>query len=220
MASSDWFPKNRNAQIEMGKGWYQLFSNNEEFWKVPEELVNSLGERIIAVDVEMALPKAERNAVSNARLKMAFDEFTKVMRDIKRRFIFSPPFTDADMIALNLKPIDREPTPVGDPTGQAEATIIFPGRAQLMLIMNHVAGTQRDPRSYYGYRIHYGIYSQSETMPESGPQLGQSRFTRRKKLLFNFLPADTGKTAFFSIRYENSKGAAGPWGPMFSALIP
>ena len=31
---------------------------------------------------------------------------------------------------------------------------------------------------------------------------------------------EMGKAAYFSIRYENSKGKAGPWGPLASALIP
>jgi hypothetical protein len=36
---------------------------------------------------------------------------------------------------------------------------------------------------------------------------------------FNF-PGDSGKTAYFCIRYENAKGDTGDWGPVFSAVIP
>jgi len=43
---------------------------------------------------------------------------------------------------------------------------------------------------------------------------------RRRKELFIFPAEDSGKTAYFSIRYKNSKGQAGPWGPVFSAVIP
>jgi hypothetical protein len=53
-----------------------------------------------------------------------------------------------------------------------------------------------------------------------GTELPHSRFTRRKKELFEFPLEDSGKTAYFCIRLENSKGKAGPWGPVFSAIIP
>jgi hypothetical protein len=53
-----------------------------------------------------------------------------------------------------------------------------------------------------------------------GTNLPHSRFVRRRKELFIFPPEDSGKTAYFSIRYENSKGQAGPWGPVFSTVIP
>jgi hypothetical protein len=35
-----------------------------------------------------------------------------------------------------------------------------------------------------------------------------------------FPPEDSGKTAYFSIRLENAKGGKGPWGTVFSAVIP
>jgi hypothetical protein len=38
---------------------------------------------------------------------------------------------------------------------------------------------------------------------------------------FSF-PGDTGKTVYFCIRYENSKGGEegeGDWGPMFTATV-
>ncbi|MDR3352901.1 MAG: hypothetical protein LBO00_07885 [Zoogloeaceae bacterium] len=31
---------------------------------------------------------------------------------------------------------------------------------------------------------------------------------------------ESGKTIYFCVRYENAKGEPGPWGPIFSAVIP
>jgi hypothetical protein len=97
---------------------------------------------------------------------------------------------------------------------------MYPGRTQLQLLLKHIAGTPFNPKADYGYRIYYGLYTQSDTPPASGIELHESRFSRQKKVLFSFSPSDSGKTAFFSIRYENSKGKTGPWGPLFSAIIP
>jgi hypothetical protein len=57
-------------------------------------------------------------------------------------------------------------------------------------------------------------------IPKGGEDLPFSKFTRRKKELMDFAQEDSGKTAYFCIRYENAKGEPGHWGPMFNAVIP
>jgi hypothetical protein len=91
-----------------------------------------------------------------------------------------------------------------------------------------------DPRAEYGFRIYYGVMPQGGATveaatgprreliktPVSGEELPHSRFVRHKKELFDFPAEDSGKKAYFCLRYENSKGKSGPWGPLFSAIIP
>jgi hypothetical protein len=57
-------------------------------------------------------------------------------------------------------------------------------------------------------------------VPVAGEELPHSKFTRRKKELFDFAQEDSGKRAYFCVRYENAKGEPGPQGPVFSAVIP
>ena len=220
MKRADWMPSKKDEQLAMGKNWFQILSEKREAWSVPEEMTTKLHQATNTAEAENKIPAGERNAVSNARLKTAFGELTAVLRDIKRRYFFIPPLTEADMAALGLRIKDTTPTPVADPTGQAEAVISYPGRTQLQLRINHVEGTPLDTKANYGCRVYYGVYAAAETPPATGKELRDSKFTRQKKMLFTFEPEDTGKTAYFAIRYENSKGKTGPWGPMFSALIP
>ena len=217
---TDWLPWNKNERLAMGKNWDRIVAENADAWNVPEEIRTKLSHAIIVAEGENATPVGERNAVTNARLQAAFDELAAVMRDIKKRYFYNPPLTDADILSLGLKPKDKEPTPVGEPTGQPQANIILTRRAQLTVQIVPDETEQTDKRVNYGCRIYYGIYPAGETPPVSGMDLRHSMFTRKKKELFTFLPTDSGKTAYFSIRYENSKGKAGPWGPMAQALIP
>jgi hypothetical protein len=90
-----------------------------------------------------------------------------------------------------------------------------------------------DSRADYGYRVYYGVLPPLQPTVEEatgprrylmkaavqGVELPHSQFVRRKRELFVFPAEASGKTAYFSIRYENSKGRAGPWGPVFSAII-
>ncbi|MDR2886959.1 MAG: hypothetical protein LBV26_02995 [Bacteroidales bacterium] len=128
--------------------------------------------------------------------------------------------TNEDRKNMSLPIRDSRPTPIGDPEGQAIADVSYPGRTQLMLRIKHVDGTPSNIRSNYGHRIHYGLYEQGQPSPVSGKELRESMFTKKKRELLTFNQEDTGKTVFFCIRYENGRGVPGPWGPMFSAVIP
>ena len=144
----------------------------------------------------------------------------KACRDYVQGFLARNPLvTDLDRERLGITIYDTIPTTIAEPTGQADAKITYPGRTQLMLHIQHVDGTY-DRKTNYGCRVYFSAYAPGETPPASGKDLRESKFTRQKKMLFTFQPGDSGKTAYFAIRYENSKGSTGPWGPMFSAIIP
>ena len=49
---------------------------------------------------------------------------------------------------------------------------------------------------------------------------GSIELTIRKRHAIAFPAEDSGKTAWFALRVENGKGGKGPWGEMFSAIIP
>jgi hypothetical protein len=135
---------------------------------------------------------------------------------------------------LGLKPKDETKTPVPAPAGQASGEISYPGPHLHLVHLKPLAGTANDPRAEYGYRIYYGVLPPGGASAEeaarthrylmrpavSGEDLPTSQFTRRSRELFDFPAEDSGKTAYFCVRYENAKGQKGPWGPLFSAVIP
>jgi hypothetical protein len=56
-------------------------------------------------------------------------------------------------------------------------------------------------------------------VPLTGDDLPHSMWLRRRRERLIFT-GDSGKTVYFCIRYENSKGDVGPWGPIFFAVVP
>jgi hypothetical protein len=234
--NSNWLPGRRENQLLMAKNWYTVLNQQYSAWGVPSQEITALNTLIGEADTALtAAMSAERTPVITAQCKAAFDALIEKMRFIKSRYFLTPPLTDTDLISLELKPKDTTYTPVPPPTGQAEADITRPGVHLLELHLRPVSGTPAEAaRSDYGYRIYYGIMPSGgasvETatgpkrelmkIPVSGEELPHSKFTRRKKERFDFDQGDSGKTVYFCIRYENSKGESGPWGPMFSSIIP
>ena len=234
---SNWLPGRRELQLAMAKNWLFIIGNsNPPPWNIPQPDVADLNN--LTGEAETALVQAQSSArtpVITAECKAAFEALIAKMRLLKSHYFLTPPLTDADYISLELQPKDTTHTPVPPPTAQAEADISRPGVHLLELHLRPVAGSPPDPhRADYGYRIYYGVLPPGGAAveaatgikrellkaPVSGDELPHSRFTRRKKELFDFPAEDSGKTVYFCIRYENAKGEPGPWGPMFSSVIP
>jgi hypothetical protein len=220
MKTSDWMPTSRAARLNMAKNWCVVINEHLELWRVPPDLYTRLCDAVAVAATENAVPTGERNKVSNSRLRMAFREMMSAMRDIKKRCFYVPPLTNANLLSLGLKPRDTTPTPVKDPVGLVSPSVIYVSQGVLELRFSHASSIPFDELANYGYRVYYGVYAHNDTPPKYGYDLRESRFTRRKKMRFVFELEDSTKMAYFSVRYENSKGKAGAWGQMVSAVIP
>ena len=231
----DWLPHKRVEQLAMAKTWKTVLDKSGLSWDVTEAETLELGNLITEADSLLTQAMAaNRNAVTTARCNEAFADLTAFMRNLRNRRFFVPPLTNPDLVSLGLTPRDNIRTPIADPTGQAEADITYPGPHLLMLHLKPLEGTLVDSRADHGYRIYFGVMPQGGASVEeaagpmrymmkaivSGEELPHSKFSRRRKVLMEFPPEDSGKTAYFAIRFENAKGGKGPWGPVFSAVIP
>ena len=203
-------------------------------WGVPLEAVGKMETLTEAAEADLQLVVVSvRNPINTAKCNATFRDLIILMRDIKDRYYKQPPLKDEDIVSLGLRLKDTTMTPAGISQGFACADISHPGPHTHKLHMHHLEGTPPDPRAEAGYRIYYGVLPHGgataeqaagkkrylQKIPLSGDDLPHSKWTRRKTETFTYDAEDAGKTAYYCIRYENSKGEAGPWGPIFSAVI-
>jgi hypothetical protein len=142
---------------------------------------------------------------------------------------FHPAVTDYDREQMSLNVPSATRPKVSAPTAQPEADVVYPGvhLIELINIRTILLPGGEDLRADYGVRIFWGILGppaehdkfRLSAPPLTGDDLPHSVFTRRKRHRFNF-SGDSGSTVYFCLRYENSKGEAGPFGPVFFAVIP
>jgi hypothetical protein len=220
----------------MAKKWITVAGANKIKWKIPDTDLTDLADLTIAAEEALTQAKSgDRTAVITAHCRAAFEALEAKMRYIKSHYFLVPPLTEEDLVALGLGLKDTNSTPTPTPTNQAEADVSRPGVHLLRLHLRAVAAGDPDPHNAdYGFRVYWGVMppggatveaatgTKRELMkaPVSGKELPHSRFTRRKKELIDFAQEDSGKTAYFCIQFENGKGDQGPWGPLFSAVIP
>jgi hypothetical protein len=219
----------------MAENWSQILDDKGDAWGVPAGKVSAMDTAMVAAQSALAATKGEgRGPVATANCKAAFATLEAAMRDIKDRYFKIPPLTESDMAALGLRP-KKNPAVTPPPQNQATAKHRPLGDHLLELAPEIVGDLVKDAdASDYGFRIYWGIMPEGgasvdaavgtkrELMkaPSGGEELPFSRFTRKKKEIFDFPEADRGKTIYFCIRIENAKGQAGPWGPLLNTKIP
>jgi len=233
--SNDWFPSRRSGQILMAKNWEYQMTTWGEMWGVPKDVQTKLKSLRLKAENDLLLAKgANPTPESIQKCKDTFKELQACMRDIKNRYFKKPPLKNEHFVALGLKVPDRIRSPVPKPGGTTSAEITYPGIGQLRLHLYRIDGTVPDKRAEYGRRIYWGVLPHGGATleqaagkghylmkrPVSGEELVHSKSTRRAKETIVFSTEDSGSTAYFCVRYENSKGEPGPWGPIFSAVIP
>jgi hypothetical protein len=237
----DWLPRSREKMVAMAEAWVNvLLANtnaNATAWGFPAGSVTAFKGTLDTAKtaLEKAMNSPERTAVITEECKTAFTALEKTMRDFKKRYFLMPPLTETDMVSLQLPLKDDTQTPVPVPKDQCGAEVY---KRDLHTIGLRLFPTDKtlseDPRANHGFRVYWGIMPQGgasveaatgkrrELMkaPISGEDLPFSKFTRRKKEIFDFEADDSGKTVYFCACFENMKGDAGPWGPVISAIIP
>jgi hypothetical protein len=157
-----------------------------------------------------------------------------ILQDFNRQYVrYAREVTDAQRRDLGCPVDDPNRTPTPAPRAQCVADTTYPGAHLIELVnIRAILGTLSDEeaKAEFGVRIFWGIMGPpTETdkfrlsaVPLTGGDLPHSTFTHRKKFRFDF-EGDSGKTVYFCLRYENAKGGKegeGPFGPLFSAIIP
>jgi hypothetical protein len=206
--------------MNRANNWKDKFTQEPPVVALTPDLLVSFTDAIQTVETLMNIAPVDRTPTMTAQLRADTNELTALMRNIKRRFIFSPPLTDTDLLSLGLQPKDTTPTAVGLPQGLVTASVKYLQERALELGYYHVENTPTDKRANYGIKTRYAVFPPEVTAIENIGQLTETAFTRQKKMTFKFGDADRRKVAWFRMRYENSKGEAGEWGPYVQAMIP
>ena len=205
----------------MAKAWLLIITAKLQAWGIPDSVLQKFSALTAKAesDLETAKSESTRTPVATAQCKESFDTMVAAMRDMKKRYFLSPPLSDADFVALGIKPPDTTHSPAGTPTAQVTVETFLVGRHELGVRIVYVTGTPSEPANK-GYRIWYSVLEPGAVPPTEPQDLRNSFFTKRKKDLLQFEYSDSGKTVYIAVRVENSSGKQGPWGPMVSALIP
>jgi hypothetical protein len=209
-------------------------SSSSDWDHIPQSHLEALNVALVDWDVHYRPTLEPHTPAITVGKNNARKRAEHVVREFVQRFLYWDPVTDEDRVNMGLLLRSGMRSPIATPTGQAHADITYPGPHLLALFPKLLEGTLADARADHGFRIYFGVLPVGgasleeaagperylRSSPVSGEDLPHSKFSRKHKVLFEFPSEDSGRSVFFSIRLENAKGDMGPWGPVFSAVIP
>jgi hypothetical protein len=141
-----------------------------------------------------------------------------VRQAVRQYLTYNTAVTDKDRDDLGLPIHKTTRTPVPKPTTRLEATVKPTGPAEVTIWFRDENETGKaKPTGVHGAETAWAIL---ETPPTDWTQLTHSAFDTNSPLVLTFTGEERGKTLYFALRWENTRGEKGPWNEIMSAVIP
>ena len=153
----------------------------------------------------------------------ALEEAEKVLRPLMRTlyvyFLKNNYFvTDHDLSNMSLpKRTSGQAPPAPVATTPPWYKVVLALIATITIYYGATPGKKAKPKGQHGVECCYLI---SDTPVVDYALLVHSVFDTNSPLAIEFSGNDRGKTVYFALRWENSRGQKGPFGPIMSAIIP
>jgi hypothetical protein len=90
-------------------------------------------------------------------------------------------------------------------------------RMLTIIFRDHGSSSRAKPHSIHGAEVRWGIL---DHQPEDVDELTHSDFDTHSPFTLEFKENERGKTVWFCLRWENTRGEKGPWSEFVSAIIP
>lgn len=163
---------------------------------------------------------AQRTPVKTAALTDAETAFKPLYRQLYTGFLKGNPFvTDADLVAMGLPQRSsggHTPVPVPTTVPETEVRLPAPATVEIHFRDEGERGFAK-PKGVHGAEICWAIL---DAPPAHWKDLTNSSFDTHTPLRIEFDIAERGKTLYFVIRWENTRGEKGPWSEIQMAIIP
>ncbi|MDR1222738.1 MAG: hypothetical protein LBL07_07675 [Tannerella sp.] len=161
---------------------------------------------------------AQRTPTITFSKNKARKTYEKLLRVLVQVLESNPRVTDDNRRAMGIVIRDTTRTPVKPPKSYPEfsvdSSII---RCLLILFWDLGSKSKAKPHGVHGAEIRWAILDHP---PVSVEELIHSNFDTRSPFELMFDESDRGKTVYFCLRWENTRGEKGPWSEIVMAIIP
>ncbi|MDR1198908.1 MAG: hypothetical protein LBK94_07870 [Prevotellaceae bacterium] len=125
--------------------------------------------------------------------------------------------SDRDELGLPIRKTSHTPAPVATtyPDFDVDSSVIR--RLTIHFYDHGSAGSKAKPAGQHGAEIRWVIL---DTPPASLKDLINSSIDTHTPFTLEFDENERGRTVYFALRWENTRGEKGPWSEIMSAIIP
>ena len=158
-----------------------------------------------------------RTKLITATKKEKRAEYEKLLIVLAANIRVNTRLTDDDRRAAGIPIRDSKPTPSPVPVTYPVVSVDTSTMRRLIVrYRDSGTETKAKPKGVHGAEIKW-IISDERPMVE---ELINSAFDTRTPYTIDFEDSQRGKRVWICLRWENTRGEKGPWGPMVNAIIP
>ena len=219
--NGDWLPSREQDLADLCQRWKVGLENPANVtnfgWKQAE-----VTETLTKVTAFLTARAAYEEVDSTAN-RIAKDEekdaAKSAMRDFANSSIrYNKQMKDEDKLVYGIHPVDRTATPAGAPESYPEAepdTSII--RQVTINFWDSVSKKRGKPHGVHGAEIRWALLDHA---PASVDELTNSDFDTASPLTLKFDESQRGQRMYFCLRWETNTNVKGPYGEIYSAVIP
>jgi hypothetical protein len=219
--STDFIPAADKQFLVWLKNLIAYLLQKYEAWNIPSTEITEFDALIVAFDDALSIAEnpATRTKVAVQAKNDARKAVKRKARALLKAFVtFNSAVTNADRDAMGL-PIyktGRTPAPVILTVPFAE--VMLPSPAVVEIHFRDSEKLKRaKPAGAHGVEIAWAV---RDDPPEDWSELVHSSFDTRTPYRLTFDGFQRGKTLYFALRWENTRGEKGPWSEIYNTIIP
>ncbi|MDR3309361.1 MAG: hypothetical protein LBS80_05350, partial [Tannerella sp.] len=145
--------------------------------------------------------------------------FEKALRPFLKAWVaYNTKVTDEDRINMGLTVHKSHHSLVPVPATPPSAIIFLPAAGIVQIhFRDQDSDSKAKPPGVHGCEI---AWAALDSEPEDWTDLNHSSFNTRTPINLVFSGRQRGKTLYFALRWENTRGLKGPWSIIQNAIIP
>jgi hypothetical protein len=144
--------------------------------------------------------------------------YEKLLRILVKMLKSSPLVTDDDRRSMGIEIRDASWTPVKPPKTYPEFTVDSSMIRCLRISFRDLGSKSKaKPYGVHGAEIRWAILDKPPVLVE---ELVHSNFDTHSPFELTFTDHERGKSVYFCLRWENTRGEKGPWSEIVMAIVP
>jgi hypothetical protein len=221
MRNSDFLPRPDRKFLSWVINFLKYLMGRLERFNFPQDLFQKLeqAKNVFAQALELSEEPTTHTKVTIQEKNDARKALETTLRQAIAEYLtHNHLLTDGDRQLLGLPVHKTTHTPVPAPTTVPEAEVALPSPAVVEIHFRDAESEHKaKPTGVHGAEIAWAIL---DTPTTDWALLTHSSFDTHTPFRLSFEGPDRGKTLFFALRWENTRGEKGPWSEIQSAIIP
>jgi hypothetical protein len=221
MRNPDYLPRKDALFLQWMINFLEKLSFSASRFNVPEEVYAALrtkGDVFVAGFAAAENPTTRTKATVRAK-NDARNDLEQAVRQVVRQYLaYNTAMTDSDRVTLGLPSYkttrSRSPVASTYPDSYADSGMI---RRLIIHFYDRGSVSKAKPAGQHGVEIRWAI---SDTPVTDVEELTRSSFDTRTPFTLEFGEQQRGKSVYFCLCWENTRGEKGPWSKIQRAVIP